>query len=49
MSITVRWIVAAVAAVLVLCLLGWARGDAHHRGNEVGSSLGSVATVVAGV
>jgi hypothetical protein len=48
MSITVRWIIAAVAAVLVLCLLGWARGVEHHRGNEVGSSLGTVATVVTG-
>ena len=48
MSVTLRWIVAAVAAVLVLCLLGWARGTEHHRGNDVGSSLGPVATVVAG-
>jgi hypothetical protein len=32
-----RWVVAAVAAVLVVCLLGWARGEAHHRGDEVGS------------
>ena len=43
-----RWIVAAVAAVLVVSLLGWARGQEHHRGDEVGS-LGTTATVVAGL
>ena len=37
MSTAVRWVVAAVAVVLVVCLLGWARGQAHHRGDEVGS------------
>ena len=47
MSSTVRWVVAAVAVVLVVCLLGWARGTAHHRGDDVGS-LGTV-TVVAGL
>ena len=47
MSTTVRWVVAAVAAVLVECLLGWARGDAHHRGDDVGS-LGTSATADAG-
>ena len=46
MSTGLRWVVAAVAVVLVVCLLGWARGQAHHRGDEVGSSLGSTATVV---
>jgi hypothetical protein len=44
MSIAMRWVVAAVAAVLVVCLLGWARGDAHHRGDDVGS-LGITRTV----
>ena len=47
-STAVRWIVAAVAVVLVVCLLGWARGQAHHRGDEVGSSLGTSATAVDG-
>jgi hypothetical protein len=37
MSSTMRWVVAALAAVLVVCLIGWARGEAHHRGDEVGS------------
>ena len=46
MSAAVRWIVAVVAAVLVIGLLGWARGDAHHRGDDVGS-LGTTPTVLA--
>jgi hypothetical protein len=41
-----RWIVSAVAVVLIMCLLVWARGDPHHRGDEVGS-LG-VSGIVAG-
>jgi hypothetical protein len=40
-STTARWVVAAVAVLLVLGLLIWARGDEHHRGDDVGS----VATV----
>jgi hypothetical protein len=40
----VRWIVAAVAIVLVVCLLVWARGEPHHRGDDVGS-LGTTGTV----
>ena len=46
MSDAVRWVVAAVAVVLVVCLLVWARGEDHHRGDDVGS-LG-LATTVAG-
>jgi lipopolysaccharide export system protein LptC len=42
-----RWVVAAIAAVLVVCLIGWARGANHHRGDEVGS-LGSTVTALAG-
>jgi hypothetical protein len=37
MTSTVRWIVAAVAVALVVCLVVWARGEDHHRGDEVGS------------
>ena len=48
MSTVIRWIVAAAAIVLVVALLGWARGDKHHRGDEVGSSLGPHATAVDG-
>ena len=41
MSTAVRWVVAVVAALLVVGLLVWGRGDEHHRGDDVGS----VATV----
>ena len=37
MNDAVRWIVAAVAIVLVVGLLVWARGEDHHRGDDVGS------------
>jgi hypothetical protein len=48
MRTVIRWIVTAAAIVLVVALLGWARGDKHHRGDEVGSSLGPHATAVDG-
>ena len=41
MSTAVRWVVAAVAALLLVGMLVWARGDEHHHGDDVGS----VATV----
>ncbi|HEX5861380.1 MAG TPA: hypothetical protein VFY58_06030 [Nocardioides sp.] len=37
MSTTVRWAVAILTVVLVLCLLVWARGIEHRRGDEVGA------------
>jgi hypothetical protein len=40
-----RWVVAAVAIVLVACLLVWGRGEEHQRGDDVGSQ-GSFGTVV---
>ena len=42
---TVRWVIIVVAALLVVGLLGWARGDEHHRGDDVGS-LGFATTRV---
>jgi hypothetical protein len=39
--VTARWVVAVVAALLVVSLLVWARGSEHHHGDDVGS----VATV----
>jgi hypothetical protein len=33
----VRWGVVAVAALLIVALVVWARGDEHHRGDDVGS------------
>ena len=37
MSETVRWFVAGVAIMLVVFLIVWARGDDHHRGDDIGS------------
>jgi hypothetical protein len=37
MSASGRWIVVAMAALLVVLLVALARGDDHHRGDEVGS------------
>jgi len=34
----VRWTVVVVSVLLVAALLVWARGDEHHRGDDVGSS-----------
>jgi hypothetical protein len=47
MSTLVRWAVVALAALLVVGMLVWARGDDHHRGDDVGS-LGTGRSVVAG-
>ncbi len=32
-----RWFMAAVLILAVLGLLWWARGDDHHRGDDVGA------------
>jgi hypothetical protein len=40
-STTARWVIAAVAVLLVVGMVVWARGDEHHHGDDVGS----VATV----
>jgi len=37
MTTPVRWVVAALAIALVICLLIWGRGDNQHRGDEVGA------------
>ena len=37
MSTSVRWLIAAVAILLVLALLIWARGAEHRRGDDVGA------------
>ncbi len=44
MSVAVRWAICAVAVVLVVCMLIWARGDDHRRGDDVGA-LGITSTV----
>ena len=38
MRSVVRWVVALVAALVIVGLIAYARGAEHHRGNEVGSS-----------
>ena len=37
MSTTLRWAIAILVIVLVLCLLVWARGIEHRRGDDVGA------------
>ena len=37
MSEVVRWFLAGVAIMLVVFLIVVARGDAHHRGDDIGS------------
>ena len=37
MAETVRWLAITCGIVLAICLLIWARGDDHHRGDDVGS------------
>jgi len=36
-STSARWAVAAVAVLLVVALVVWARGDEHHRGDDIGA------------
>ena len=40
MSVSVRWTVAIVAAVLIIALIAYGRGTAHHRGIDVGVHAG---------
>ncbi|MGH3458094.1 hypothetical protein [Aeromicrobium sp.] len=46
MSTAVRWLIAALAILLVLALLVWARGTEHQRGDDVGAF--GIARTVAG-
>ena len=39
-----RIVLAVVAALLIVALIGWARGTPHHRGEDVGS-LGATPAV----
>lgn len=43
----VRWLTVLAAAALVVSLLIWARGDDHHRGDEVGAISQAVQVVQA--
>ena len=37
MNAPVRWAVVVVDILLIVALVIWARGDTHHRGDDVGS------------
>jgi hypothetical protein len=37
-STRVRGVVVLVNVLLIVALVVWARGDEHHRGDDVGSS-----------
>ena len=32
-----RWVLVAVLALLVIAMIGWARGTTHHHGEDVGA------------
>jgi hypothetical protein len=36
MNDTWRWVVGVAVAVLIVSLIVWGRGAAHHRGTDVG-------------
>ncbi len=40
MSVSVRWTVAIVAVALIIALIAYGRGTAHHRGIDVGVHAG---------
>lgn len=40
----VRWAAALLAVLLLVGLLVWARGDDHHRGDDIGSIAPVAAT-----
>lgn len=43
MSPRIRGVVVLVSVLLVVALVIWARGDEHHRGDDVGSGSSVVA------
>ena len=42
MSTLVRWVIVAVAALVVVGMIAFARGPEHQRGDEVGAMVGVV-------
>jgi hypothetical protein len=46
MNVVGRWVVIVIAVLVVVGLLAYARGNEHHRGDEVGA-LGASAPVSA--
>lgn len=45
MNSVLAWVFAVLAAILIIGLIGYARGPTHHRGDEVGSLSGTSMTV----
>jgi hypothetical protein len=45
MTVT-RWVVVVAAVLVLVGLLGYARGDDHHRGHEVGVQAAGVSLVL---
>jgi hypothetical protein len=41
----VRWLLILVIAAVLIALIGYARGDKHHRGDDVGALRASVVTL----
>ena len=37
MRVVLGWLVVVAALLMILGLIGWARGAEHHRGDEVGA------------
>ena len=47
MSDTPRWVIVVLILILAIGLIAFARGPAHHRGDETGEgSIGSAVLVV---
>jgi hypothetical protein len=46
MSETWRWVIGVGAAVLIIGLVVWGRGAAHHRGEDVGEKTAPAITLV---
>jgi hypothetical protein len=45
MNKTARWVVAVVAALVIVLLVAYARGQEHHHGDEIGALTATAAVV----
>jgi hypothetical protein len=48
MLAAVRWIIVAVAVLVVVGMVAYARGPEHHRGDDVGALVIGVGTSTTG-
>jgi hypothetical protein len=46
MGDTPRWVIAVIVVLVIIGLIGFARGRAHHRGDEVGSRAAASSVLV---